>query len=56
VGDLLVETCLANSTPGTALGSIMARRLSMIEASGLELLMSPEIDDYRRHKTCTPNE
>jgi len=55
VGDLLVDTRPSSRTPGGALGSTTGRRLSVIEASDLELV-DPEIDDFRSHKICIPRE
>ena len=56
VGDLLVDTRLSSRTPGSALGSTTGRRLLVIEASALELVMDPEIDDFSSHETCIPCE
>jgi hypothetical protein len=55
VGDLLVDTSPSSRTPGSALGSTTGRRLSVIEASDLELV-DPEIDDFRSHEICIPRE
>jgi hypothetical protein len=55
-GDLLVDTGPSSRTPGSALGSTTGRRLSAIEASALELMVDPEIDDFRSHEICTPCE
>jgi hypothetical protein len=46
VGDLLVDTSPSSRTPGSALGSTTGRRLLVIEARALELVMDPEIDDF----------
>jgi uncharacterized protein YbjT (DUF2867 family) len=56
VGDLLVDTRLSRRTPGSALGSTAGRRLLVIEASALELVMDAEIDDLPSHEICIPCE
>jgi len=56
VGDLLVDTRPSSRTPVSAVGSTTGRRLSVIEACALELVMEPEIEDFSRHETCIPCE
>jgi len=54
VGDLLVDARPSSRTPGSALGSTTGRRLSVIEASVLELVVDPEINDFRSHEYAPP--
>ena len=55
VGDLLVDMSPSSRTPG-ALFSTTGRRLSVIEARALELMVDPEIDDFCSHEICIPCE
>jgi hypothetical protein len=55
VGDLLIDTSPSSRTPGSALGLSTGRRLSVIEASALELV-DTQIDDSRSHEICIPCE
>jgi hypothetical protein len=54
VGYLLVNISFASRTPGSPLGSTTGRRLSVIEASTLELVVDPETDDFRSHEYAPP--
>ena len=47
VGNLLVDTSPSSKTPGSALGSTTGCRLWVIEARALEVVVDPEIDDFR---------
>jgi hypothetical protein len=49
VGDLLMDAGLSSRTPGRALDSTTGRGLPMLVTSAFELVMDPEIDDYRSH-------
>jgi hypothetical protein len=56
VGDLLIDTGPSSKTPGSALGPTTGRRIVVIEARALEIVVDREIDDFRSHKICTPGE
>ena len=50
MSDLLVDPRPSSRTPGSALGPTTRRRLLVIEATTLELVMDPKINDCPSHK------